>query len=219
MGEIQILTKDQQAFLHLVSHNEYITKRFYFTGGTVLSHYYLHHRHSDDLDFFSEEKIETDVLFPLLTGWAKELGCTLTARFIEVVYRCVFTFPSGIPLKVDFSYYPYKQLKPVKIDAGLSIDSRFDIAVNKLVTLSQRQDVKDFVDCYFLWQQESFYDLVAGMEKKFHVSYDPITFSSDILTVEDFTALPRMIAPVTLDELKQFFRTKATMLGSTATVK
>ncbi len=219
MGEIHILTKDQKAFVHLVSQNEYLAKRFYFTGGTALSEYYLHHRYSDDLDFFSEQNIETDVLFPLLTDWSKELGCTFTARFIEVVYRCVLTFPSGTPLKVDFSYYPYKQLKPAKIDMGISIDSRFDIAVNKLVTLTQRQDIKDFVDCYFLWQQESFYDLIAGMEKKFRLSYDPITFASDLLMVEDFTVLPRMITPLNLDELKQFFRTKAQALGSTAVKK
>jgi len=83
MGKIQILTKDQQAFLYLVSQNEYMVKRFYFTGGTALSEYYLHHRYSDDLDFFSEEEVETDVLFPLLTDWSKALGCTITTRFME----------------------------------------------------------------------------------------------------------------------------------------
>ena len=118
-------------------------------------------------------------------------------------------FPSGIPLKVDFSYYPYKRIAPIKNETGISIDSQFDIAVNKLITLTQRQDIKDFVDCYFLWKKESFYDLVAGMEKKFHQSYDPITFASDLLMVEDFTNLPRMILPLKLDDLKQFFRTKA----------
>lgn len=213
MGKIHILTKEQQAFLHLVSQNAYIAKRFYFTGGTALSEHYLQHRYSDDLDFFSEEEIETGVLLPLLTGWSQKLDCSMTARFIEVVYRCVLTFPSGISLKVDFSYYPYKRLQPVRNDIGISIDSRFDIAVNKLVTLTQRQDVKDFVDCYFLWQQESFYDLVAGMEKKFHLSYDPVPFSSDLLMAEDFTELPRMIKSLNLDDLKQFFRKKATEIA------
>jgi predicted nucleotidyltransferase component of viral defense system len=218
MGKIQIFTKNQQAFLHLVSQNEYITNRFYFTGGTALSAYYLHHRYSDDLDIFSEQEIETNVLLPLMTDWSKELGFTFTARFIEVVYRCVLTFSSGTPLKVDFSYYPYKRLQPSKRFDGIPVDSRFDIAVNKLVTLTQRQDVKDFVDSYFLWQHESFYDLVAGMEKKFHLSYDPITLSSDLLMVEDCKELPRMIRPLKLDDLKQFFRKKAKALGSTSVI-
>ncbi len=213
MGKIQILTKDQQAFLHLVTKNEYLGKRFYFTGGTALSAYYLHHRYSDDLDFFSEQEIETDILFPILTDWSKELGFTITTRFIEVVYRCVLTFPSGIPMKVDFSYYPYRRLQPSKVTHGIALDSRFDIAVNKLITLSQRQDVKDFVDSYFLWKKEALYDLIAGMEQKFHIPYDPFLFAEDLLVVEDFTELPRMVTPLALDDLKQFFRQKAKRLA------
>lgn len=59
MGKIQILTKNQQALLHLVAGNGYLRDRFYFTGGTALSAYYLKHRYSDDLDFFSESEVET----------------------------------------------------------------------------------------------------------------------------------------------------------------
>ena len=34
-------------------------ERFYLTGGTALSGYYLQHRVSDDLDFFTEDDIDT----------------------------------------------------------------------------------------------------------------------------------------------------------------
>jgi len=56
MGNIQILTARQKKVLSFVKENPYLTDRFYFTGGTALSYYYLHHRLSEDLDFFSEKE-------------------------------------------------------------------------------------------------------------------------------------------------------------------
>ncbi|MBS1681024.1 MAG: nucleotidyl transferase AbiEii/AbiGii toxin family protein [Bacteroidetes bacterium] len=35
---------------------ESVNSIFYMTGGTVLSRAYLHHRYSDDLDFFVNQK-------------------------------------------------------------------------------------------------------------------------------------------------------------------
>jgi predicted nucleotidyltransferase component of viral defense system len=219
MGKISILTKDQTAFLSVLATSSYIKERFYFTGGTVLSEYYLRHRYSDDLDFFSEEKFDNAVILTLIETWSKQLHYTFTSRFIEVVYRFVLTFPSGIPLKIDFSYYPYKRLSPgKKLPNGITIDSRFDIAVNKMATVSQRMDIKDYVDCYYLWQKESFYDLIHGREKKFHIPYEPLLFSSDLLTIETFTELPRMITPVTLPVLKMFFRKKAKELAQASVI-
>ena len=41
---------------------------------------------------------------------------------------------------------------------NLEIDSLLDIAVNKILTLSSRAEVKDFVDLYFLLQKFSLWD-------------------------------------------------------------
>ena len=40
------------------SQNPKLNKQFYFTGGTALSAIYLHHRESEDLDFFSESDFD-----------------------------------------------------------------------------------------------------------------------------------------------------------------
>ena len=50
---MKILTPDHEVILAILAKHE-IAKRFYWTGGTLLSHYYLHHRKSFDLDFFSD---------------------------------------------------------------------------------------------------------------------------------------------------------------------
>jgi len=42
-----------------ISQYEPLTKQFYFTGGTVLSEFYLKHRLLEDIDFFGfKEKLE-----------------------------------------------------------------------------------------------------------------------------------------------------------------
>jgi predicted nucleotidyltransferase component of viral defense system len=51
---------------------------FFLTGGTALAAYYLHHRHSDDLDLFTLDTLrlrETDRLIPQL---AQQLGCHIS---------------------------------------------------------------------------------------------------------------------------------------------
>ena len=213
MGKISILTKEQQAFLSVLRQNSYITKNFYFTGGTALSEYYLHHRYSEDIDLFSESKIDTDIINTLVHDWSKKLHFTFSSNFIEVVYRFNCIFKNGYELKVDFAYYPYKRIQPSQMINGLPVDSLFDIAVNKTNTLSQRQSIKDFVDCYFLWQTESFYDLVHGIEIKFHEEFDPMIFSSNLLSVEYFDVLPKMLKPLQLSDLKSYFRKEAVELA------
>jgi predicted nucleotidyltransferase component of viral defense system len=48
-----ILTPLQRRFLNAFSQTE-LKKDFFLTGGTALAHFYLQHRLSDDLDFFTE---------------------------------------------------------------------------------------------------------------------------------------------------------------------
>jgi predicted nucleotidyltransferase component of viral defense system len=55
----EILTTLQQKFIHLFAKNELLKKYFYLTGGTALSAYYLKHRYSEDLDFFSLKPVDT----------------------------------------------------------------------------------------------------------------------------------------------------------------
>src|SRR3989338_9005892 len=56
-----ILSKNQINILTLLSAEKNIANSFYLSGGTALAEFYLQHRLSEDLDFFSEE--EFDPLF------------------------------------------------------------------------------------------------------------------------------------------------------------
>jgi hypothetical protein len=214
MGKIQTLTARQKKVLSFVKGNPYLTDRFYFTGGTALSHYYLQHRLSEDLDFFSENPMSPEILFSIITDIAKALTAKVTPRLIDNrMYICIYQFPDKTELKVDFCHYPYPLLEKGNTDGNLRIDSLFDIAVNKITTIGQRTTAKDFVDLYYLWQKFGLWDLVHGSEKKFKVKYEPFLLSSDILAFEHITDLPIMLKPLTITELKAYFREQAVALA------
>lgn len=58
MAAQNILTLLQNKFIRCVANNKSLTGRFYLTGGTALAAYYLKHRYSEDLDFFSEDNVD-----------------------------------------------------------------------------------------------------------------------------------------------------------------
>jgi len=213
MEQNQFLNTEQKFVLAGVINNNYLKDRFYFTGGTALSAFYLHHRESDYLDFFSLEKTENEVIYELMDSWSKDKNFKFDSRFAEVVYIFNLKFNNGKTLKVDFGYYPHPLMEKGQNINGLEIDSLRDIATNKLLTVSQRTDVKDFVDLYFLLQQYTLWDLTYSLKEKFGKGFDPLLLSADFMKVNDFQTLPRMIKPLTLDELKKYFREEAKKLA------
>jgi len=212
MGKIQVLTKKQQIILAQVKKEPFF-EQFYFTGGTALSAFYLQHRYSEDLDFFTQKKFDTQDILYLIDSWSKKYDFTFTSEFHQVVYIFMLTFKNKEVLKVDFGYYAHKRIEENNVIDGLKIDSLTDIAVNKLLTVTQRNSVKDFVDLYFLLNKLTIWDLIQGVRIKFRMELEPYILASDFLKVEDFDFLPKMILPLTLEELKAFFRQKAKEMG------
>ena len=103
------------------------------------------------------------------------------------------------------------------IVSNLKIDNKKNIATNKLAVISQRAEIKDFVDLYFLLKEFSIFDLLEWSNKKFRRDYDPLLLSSDFLKVEGFDYLPRMIKKVELEEVRTYFVDLAKKLGTEST--
>jgi len=73
IGQISFFTNEQKAIFDQVKQSDFLKSNFYFTGGPALSEFYLQHRYSDDLDFFSENKIDQQIVLTLMTEWSKQL--------------------------------------------------------------------------------------------------------------------------------------------------
>ncbi len=63
-----ILTATQLRMLKTIGREPLFTEKFYLTGGTALAGFYLHHRYSEDLDFFSMEEVDT---LPIISFFKK----------------------------------------------------------------------------------------------------------------------------------------------------
>ena len=206
-------TPKQKIIFDEIKNSDFINQNFYFTGGTALSSVYLQHRLSEDLDFFSQEKFDTLPILNLITRWSKKHRFKITEQEAEVVWIFVLEFPDKEKLKVDFGYYPYKRLERGKLIESMEVDSMLDIAVNKLQTIHQRTDAKDFVDLYFLLDKFTVWDLMEGVRAKFRMELDPYTVAADYLKVEGLENLPKMLVPLELRQLQNFFREKAKKIG------
>ncbi|MEK7521539.1 MAG: nucleotidyl transferase AbiEii/AbiGii toxin family protein [Patescibacteria group bacterium] len=213
MGKNPILTKRQEQILGLIAQDRFLTSTFYFTGGTALSAFYLQHRESVDLDFFSTKRFDTQIMITQFKEWGETLGFELQSEFLGPLFKCFAVFKDGEKIKIDFSYHPYKQLEDGKNFNLLRIDSLLDIAVNKLLTVTQRNEVKDFVDLYFLLKKFTVWDLREGVRIKFNVDLEPFIIASDYIKIEGFEFLPKMYKELKLEELKEFFREEAKKLA------
>lgn len=195
-------------------------KDFYFTGGTALSVFYFQHRESEDLDFFSESDFDTDLSVKFMEEMALKLNAKLRSTFHERVkiFELVDS-KNQLILKVDFGFYPHPRLKKGKVINRVEVDSLEDIGANKLQTILQRTQVKDFVDLYFLLKKYTVWDLLHFSQQKFRLEIDLIWLATSLLKADRFENLPIMLVPFDLLELKNFYRDLAKKLGSNVVKK
>ena len=208
MGQIKFTPLQEQIFGRVATDIVPIHP-FYFTGGTALAVFYFGHRDSDDLDFFSDTPFEIAPIAEILKSYAKQNSFLLRQVGEDRVYFFEMYKDNIQQIKVDFACYPHPKIETRKKINGIEIDSLRDIGINKLHTITSRTEVKDFVDLYFLLQKFTFWDLFYGLEVKFGIEYDLLTFAQDFTKVEEFTYLPKMHVPLTLEELKAFFLSQA----------
>ena len=209
----------QEKIVSAFKKDSFLTKTFYFTGGTALSIFYFGHRFSEDLDFFTEKPFPRDKVISFVRQTSETVGFTFTLRQPEGIDILIFSldFGHGKTLKIDFNHYPHARIEKGPREDGLDVDSLLDIGANKLLTINQRTDVKDFVDLYFLFKKFTLWDLLYAVEAKFGMELEQVMVAADFLKVEKFDVLPKMLVPLTLNQLKNFFREKSIEIGKRVT--
>lgn len=211
---MEILTPLQIQTLQMIGQTS-ISKSFYLTGGTALAAYYLQHRYSVDLDFFTDDPTATARVPSAMKEVAQKLDIEIAfVRTLDTFLECFLRAPNGERVEMDFAVDTPYRLEPTQLDVTLNIqiDNLTDIACNKLSALFDRAEPKDFVDIYFLCQEAfSFKDLVERTRQK-HVGLDDYWLAVALRRVEQVEFLPRMIKPVTVEQLKEFFLNQAKTL-------
>lgn len=171
-----ILTDQQKLLLNLISQQKDLTDNFYLSGGTALAQYYLHHRLSEDLDFFSFEELDPMIVQVSLKRIQNKAGIT-KIDFQQSFNRNLFFLhlKEGI-IKTEFTYYPFAQIEEPKVIENIKVDSLLDIAVNKTFTIYQQPSSRHFIDLYLIIKAKDwkFKDLIKNARAKFDSSIDPI---------------------------------------------
>ncbi len=209
---LPVLDKLQAAILHRVGEVPE-SSSFYLTGGTALAHFYLRHRQSRDLDFFTATEELVDPFSRRLEEALRAAGLVVQrqrgvhsfvellaqrgdeATIIHVAQDAAFRFE---PTRA-FPDYPHVQ-----------VDSLVDIASNKLLALYGRATLRDFIDVYALITKGHFTANVLVEKAKvkdpgFDLYWLGVAFERIKTFREDAPDLLLLLEPIPFPDLLAFF--------------
>ena len=134
--------------------------KFFLVGGTALA-LQMGHRKSIDLDLFTLEDFDQDLLL-------KQLEDEFT---VDVRVQSPSIFITQINnVKVDFVRHRYPLQYPMHFIEGVRMPDIKDIAPMKLDAVTKRGSKKDFYDIYYLLQQMTLPELLDLYYNKFKLS-------------------------------------------------
>lgn len=184
-----------------------ILSGFYLAGGTGLA-LQFGHRRSIDLDFFSTNPFDVE----LLTQQLQKLGgISLISKGVNTLHIAL----SGV--KISFLGYEYPLLFPLLQFGAVGVADWRDITCMKMSALAGRGTRRDFVDLHASAQRCSLSLLVDQFKKKYsRVNYSLFHVLKSLTYFEDADReeMPTMVAPVQWDEVKRFFQSEAPKLTS-----
>jgi len=213
---MSVLSANQKNVLSLLAAEPALVDHFYLSGGTALSEFYLHHRYSEDLDFFSEQEVDPQAVSTILKriqGRARIDSFTYEQSFNRNLF---FLHINEDVIKTEFTYFPFTPIEQGKTMNALRIDSLLDIAVNKIFTIYQKPRARDFVDLFCIARKNPAWSVVSLMQHarvKFDHHLEPLQMAAQFLKSEDATDYPRMIVALDPGEWRSFYRAEAKKLA------
>ena len=124
-------------------------------GGTALAAYHLHHRESEDLDFFADPPLDA-------RDWGKFVQARCAAEGIRLepegvpnmgMARYMATSPHAPEQRVKIDLVqesPYKLAPMEETAEGIWISSYHDLCAGKLSAICGRFEERDFIDLHVI---------------------------------------------------------------------
>lgn len=194
LGNNPILYPHQKKLLSLFFSSPF-SKTFFLTGGTALSAFYLAHRESQDLDFFSLDPFDTLALRTTMQEITTQLKAELTIHIRSQTYNELFleNKKEGWIQKIDIVQEQPKHFGEIKMIKNIRIDSLINIATNKILAVLGRLEAKDFIDLYIICTQtELSFDEIFKLAKQKDSGLSEFYFANTIADVDKLQTLPRM---------------------------
>ncbi len=175
--------------------------RWYLAGGTALA-LQVGHRQSVDLDFFTPDKTFAPA--------------EVTRHFPDTVWQSTIVKEGTVygtlcKAKVSFIAYPFFVSAVPPLNYGtIAVLDKEDIAVMKIIAISQRGRKRDFVDLY--WYTKNVAPLVGIIEKlpkqyptvahNFQHIIKSLTYFDDA----ESDPMPTLFFHATWEDIKKYFR-------------
>jgi hypothetical protein len=140
--------------------SEPLFKDFFLVGGTALS-LQIGHRISEDIDLFTQNKLDREMLFDYFYAQYKKDFTVLNSQ--ASIYQILVN-----DIKVDFVSYPYKLIEDVKMEENIRFLGKKDVSAMKLSAISNRGDkAKDFIDIYYLLKEITLNEMFEYYKSKY----------------------------------------------------
>lgn len=199
----------KKAFLYLVESKLLKNTNWYLAGGTALC-LQVKHRKSVDLDFFIQgAKFDRT---------AMERSLTSTKQW-ETAYQEEGTlYGKLLKAKISFIAYPFFRPSKERIACGnIRILAPKDIAVMKIIAISQRGRKRDFVDLYwYALNKEQLIHVIKRAPKQYPGQEHNLPHIIKSLTYfddADSDPMPELYFNANWKTIKAFFKKEATMIA------
>ena len=186
-------------------HEAQLLDRFYLAGGTGLA-LQLGHRLSRDLDFFSLDHFDEEVLLQRIQRLAE---FSLTAKAPYTLHTAI----QGT--KVSFLGYAYPVLFPIMPFQNVAVADPRDIACMKVSAIASRGAKRDFVDLFACAQRFGLKEILQLFDRKYaQANYNKIHILKSLTYFADADKdpPPDMLEAFEWGAVKQFFLAEAPRL-------
>ncbi len=207
---MSIVTEPQKKLIELAYETPLVRDNFWFAGGTALAEFYLGHRTSRDLDFFTDRREDFKNAVRDFQSSAEKRGMALSLdKMCETFARFTGTL-DGEQVKVEFCVdAPYRYQPTANSSLGIKVENPVDIACNKLSALYDRSEIRDFIDVYFIHKEMFGLDNLICWAKQKHGGMDnvmlAIAFQKINQIPDDSPLFPRMLKPLDKKEMRETF--------------
>lgn len=215
--ECYVLPAQREVLLDLIT-NPIIETSFFLTGGTALSIFYLHHRLSNDLDFFTLNPLDLSEI----DFWIKGIWRHECSKIKEGPHFLSFVIKET---KVDFVIDPLslkEERHRVIFENGhhLLVDSIDNIVSNKFCAILSRVEPKDYIDFYYIQKRFPKYrleDIFEMAKTKDAIFDDPPTAAFQIeeglsFIKENIEIIPKLRLSLNKQDFFDFYNNIASWL-------
>jgi hypothetical protein len=161
-----LLTPIQRAFVEAFARLPE-QERFYLAGGTALAEFYLGHRLSFDLDFFTPEAALILPQSYQIEALGEQIGLTVSVIRRFTTYAEFLIVQGDESVKVDLAQdSPFRFESPLLSEAGIWVNDLLDLKVDKLLAFYGRAEPRDAVDLHIILQNNSLEHLLRLAAQK-----------------------------------------------------